>query len=107
MVVYQAKLIAFQVPADLCFLPGRDSRLRRPLGIASDWELFMQFVGESHSIARLILEKLSNALGLEGVSLWWHSIGQVQLSKTQLGPHFSDYLRSVHPNHFRIKTTFI
>jgi len=41
----------------------------------------MQFVGESHSIARLILENLSNALGLEGVERF-ESQHQAGLSST-------------------------
>jgi hypothetical protein len=54
-----------EILADLCFVPGESSKLRRPRGISADWELFMQFTGESHSVATLILENLSNALGLE------------------------------------------
>lgn len=54
-----------QVPIDTLFNPAADTRLRCPAGVKDHWGLFANFIGDSHALANMILESISDSLGLK------------------------------------------
>jgi isopenicillin N synthase-like dioxygenase len=55
-----------QVPADLRFCPTSDTNLRPIDGLKEEWNLFMDFIDQSHFICHTMLQSISDAIGLRG-----------------------------------------
>ena len=53
-----------QVPTDILFNPMADKRLHCPSGVQDHWELLSKFIGDSHVLTNMILESLSDSLGI-------------------------------------------
>ena len=52
------------MPAEAYFNPGSNPKLSCPEGLKDHWELFANFIPNSHAICTTILENLSDSLGL-------------------------------------------